>query len=114
MTPERQQPGFALLSLDDVARTLGVSKAWVRDHATRRSPRIPVVRLGGRTLCQPVDFPLSPGEKQIGPGIEMISTQLIEILQTSSSQNKEDKRLSTVPLPHDGVDLGPEAREECK
>jgi predicted DNA-binding transcriptional regulator AlpA len=48
MTVERQQPGFELLSLDDVARTLGVSKAWVRDHATRRSPRIPVVRLGGR------------------------------------------------------------------
>jgi len=44
----RQKPGFALLSLDDVAYMLGVSKAWVRDHATRRSPRIPVVRLGGR------------------------------------------------------------------
>jgi len=37
-----------LLSLADVARQLGVSKAWVRDHATRRSPRIPVVRLGGK------------------------------------------------------------------
>ncbi len=44
----RQKPGFALLSLGDVAHMLGVSKAWVRDHATRRSPRIPVVRLGGR------------------------------------------------------------------
>jgi len=44
----RQKPGFALLGLDDVAHMLGVSKAWVRDHATRRSPRIPVVRLGGR------------------------------------------------------------------
>jgi len=43
-----QQGGFALLNLDDVALMLGVSKAWVRDHATRRSPRIPVVRLGGR------------------------------------------------------------------
>ena len=40
----RQKPGFALLGLDDVAHMLGVSKAWVRDHATRRSPRIPVVR----------------------------------------------------------------------
>jgi hypothetical protein len=37
-----------LLSLADVARQLRVSKAWVRDHATRRSPRIPVVRLGGK------------------------------------------------------------------
>jgi predicted DNA-binding transcriptional regulator AlpA len=48
MILERQQPGFALLSLDDVSHMLGVSKAWVRDHATRRSPRIPVVRLGGK------------------------------------------------------------------
>ena len=48
MIAERQQPGFSLLSLGDVARMLGVSKAWVRDHATRRSPRIPVVRLGER------------------------------------------------------------------
>lgn len=43
-----QQPqiGQRLLTLDEVARMLGVSKAWVRDHATRRNPRIPVVRLG--------------------------------------------------------------------
>jgi hypothetical protein len=27
---------------------LAVSKAWVRDHATRRNPRIPVVRFGAR------------------------------------------------------------------
>ena len=37
-----------LWTLDDVAAFLGVSKAWVRDHATRRQPRIPCVRLGGR------------------------------------------------------------------
>jgi excisionase family DNA binding protein len=37
-----------LLTVDDVALLLGTSKAWVRDHATRRNPRIPVVRLGGR------------------------------------------------------------------
>ena len=35
-----------LMSLDDVATMLGTSRAWVRDHATRRNPRIPVVRLG--------------------------------------------------------------------
>jgi predicted DNA-binding transcriptional regulator AlpA len=40
--------GAPLLTLDQVAERLGTSKAWVRDHATRRSPRIPVVRLGGR------------------------------------------------------------------
>jgi predicted DNA-binding transcriptional regulator AlpA len=37
-----------LLTLDRVAELLGVSKAWVRDHATRRKPRLPVVRLGGK------------------------------------------------------------------
>jgi len=41
-----QQP--ALLSLDQVAAMLGISKGWVRDHATRRNPRIPVVRFGGK------------------------------------------------------------------
>ena len=47
MTGQQSQPG-ALLSLDDVAALLKVSRAWVRDHATRRNPRIPVVRLGGK------------------------------------------------------------------
>jgi excisionase family DNA binding protein len=37
-----------LLTLDDVATQLGVSREWVRDHATRRNPRIPCVRLGGK------------------------------------------------------------------
>jgi predicted DNA-binding transcriptional regulator AlpA len=37
-----------LLTLEQVATLLGVSKAWVRDHATRRNPRLPVVRLGGK------------------------------------------------------------------
>ena len=37
----------SLLSLDQVAERLNVSRDWVRDHATRRNPRIPVVRLGG-------------------------------------------------------------------
>ena len=37
-----------LLTLAEVAMQLGVSKAWARDHATRRNPRIPVVRLGGK------------------------------------------------------------------
>ncbi len=41
-------PTGPLLTLEDVAGWLQVSKAWVRDHATRRSPRIPCVRLGGR------------------------------------------------------------------
>ncbi len=37
-----------LLTLEQVAERLCTSKAWVRDHATRRHPRIPVVRLGGK------------------------------------------------------------------
>jgi predicted DNA-binding transcriptional regulator AlpA len=59
MISERQQLGFALLSQEDVAQMLGVSKAWVHDHATRRSPRIPVVRLGGQRAVlrfRPVDI----------------------------------------------------------
>jgi len=37
-----------LWTLDEVAEFLQMSKDWVRDHATRRQPRIPCVRLGGR------------------------------------------------------------------
>jgi hypothetical protein len=44
---QRDQPR-SLLTLDHVAELLGVSKAWVRDHATRRNPRIPVVRFGDK------------------------------------------------------------------
>lgn len=40
--------GTPLLTIEQVATQLGVSKAWVRDHATRRSPRIPCVRFGDR------------------------------------------------------------------
>jgi excisionase family DNA binding protein len=43
------QPLFSeqrLLTAQDVAERLGVSERWVRDHATRRHPRIPVVKLG--------------------------------------------------------------------
>lgn len=35
-----------LLGPGDVARWLGVSSGWVRDHATRKQPRIPVVKVG--------------------------------------------------------------------
>lgn len=36
----------ALFTVDDLARLLRVSPAWVRDHATRKQPRLPVVRVG--------------------------------------------------------------------
>jgi excisionase family DNA binding protein len=29
-----------------VAKRLGVSERWVRDHATRRFPKLPVIKLG--------------------------------------------------------------------
>jgi excisionase family DNA binding protein len=40
------QPPDRLLTPREVAARLGVSERWVRDHATRRDPRIAVVRLG--------------------------------------------------------------------
>jgi hypothetical protein len=38
--------GSPLIGPSEVARLLGVSSGWVRDHATRKLPRIPVVRIG--------------------------------------------------------------------
>jgi excisionase family DNA binding protein len=35
-----------LYSAREVAEWLGVSERWVRDHATRRNPRIRAVKLG--------------------------------------------------------------------
>jgi excisionase family DNA binding protein len=35
-----------LYSAQEVAERLGVSERWVRDHATRRNPRIQAVKLG--------------------------------------------------------------------
>lgn len=34
------------MTVQEVARILRVSDAWVRDHATRKEPRLPVVRVG--------------------------------------------------------------------
>ena len=48
IVPKRSGQPVVLLTLDQVSEMLSVSKAWVRDHATRRNPRIPVVRLGGK------------------------------------------------------------------
>jgi hypothetical protein len=32
---------------EQVARELNVSPDWVRDHSSRKEPRLPVIRLGG-------------------------------------------------------------------
>lgn len=45
--PSFPEPGSdTLLNARQVADRLGVSERWVRDHATRRAPRIPVIKLG--------------------------------------------------------------------
>ena len=40
-------PFDALLTPEQVARRLNVSPDWVRDHSSRKNPRLPVIRLGG-------------------------------------------------------------------
>src|SRR5882757_550278 len=35
-----------LLTAQEVADRLGVSERWVRDHATRRNPRLRAIKLG--------------------------------------------------------------------
>ena len=39
-------PASRLLDVREVAAMLNVSPSWVRDHSTRKQPRLPVVRLG--------------------------------------------------------------------
>jgi hypothetical protein len=48
--------GSPLIGPSEVARLLGVSSAWVRDHATRKTPRIPVVRIGKMMRFRPADI----------------------------------------------------------
>ena len=39
-----------LLTVDDVARRLNVSRDWVWDHSSRKTPRLPVIRMGDGAL----------------------------------------------------------------
>ena len=39
-----------LLTAEDVAERLKVSKDWVWDHSSRKSPHLPVIRLGDGAL----------------------------------------------------------------
>jgi excisionase family DNA binding protein len=50
MSPDKQ-----LLSVKQVAEWLAVSPAWVRDHATRKKPRLRAVRLGKLLRFRPED-----------------------------------------------------------
>src|SRR5216684_6150112 len=43
-----REPAFdPLWTPEQVAQRLNVSPDWVRDHSSRKEPRLPVIRLGG-------------------------------------------------------------------
>ena len=42
--------GDVLLTAEDVAARLSVSKDWVWDHSSRKAPYLPVIRMGDGTL----------------------------------------------------------------
>jgi hypothetical protein len=44
---ERKVDSNNLLTPEEVAERLSVSVDWVRDHSSRKNPRLPVIRLGG-------------------------------------------------------------------
>jgi excisionase family DNA binding protein len=45
-----------LLTIADVSAWLGVSKAWVYDHTTRKRPLLPCIRLGEMTRFRREDI----------------------------------------------------------
>ena len=49
MRPTVANPPERLLTINEVGVWLGVSKAWVYDHATRKKPFLPCVRFGELT-----------------------------------------------------------------
>ncbi len=46
----------SLMTVDNVADLLHVSAAWVRDHATRKQPRLPVVKIGKLLRFRPAEI----------------------------------------------------------
>jgi hypothetical protein len=44
--PDFSRRSATLLTPEDVAGILHVSPAWVRDHATRKQPRLPSLKVG--------------------------------------------------------------------
>ena len=44
------QDGDPLLTAEDVAQRLNVTKDWVWDHSSRKAPYLPVIRIGDGTL----------------------------------------------------------------
>jgi len=47
--PLVHEPSDRLLTIDDIARWFGVSRAWVYDHTTRKRPLLPCIRFGEMT-----------------------------------------------------------------
>ena len=47
---ERMPHADPLLTAEDVAHRLNVSTDWVWDHSSRKSPYLPVIRIGDGTL----------------------------------------------------------------
>jgi excisionase family DNA binding protein len=51
----------------EVAEQLGVSERWIRDHATRRNPRIRVVKLGPLLRFREADITAFVAEQMTHP-----------------------------------------------
>ena len=49
LRPTAANPPERLLTINEVAVWLGISKAWVYDHTTRKTPFLPCVRFGELT-----------------------------------------------------------------
>jgi predicted DNA-binding transcriptional regulator AlpA len=47
---ERMPMRDPLLTAEDVAERLNVTKDWVWDHSSRKAPYLPVIRIGDGTL----------------------------------------------------------------
>lgn len=48
--PKRPPARDRLLTAEEVAERLNVTKDWVWDHSTRRTPFLPVIRIGNAKL----------------------------------------------------------------
>jgi excisionase family DNA binding protein len=51
-----RQSKLQLLSVEQVAKLLGVSAGWVRDHATRKQPHLRCVKVGKLLKFRPDDI----------------------------------------------------------
>jgi excisionase family DNA binding protein len=56
-----------LLTVTQVAKRLGMSQQWVRDHIERRHPRIPCIRLGASIRFRPFDIDQFIDQQALAP-----------------------------------------------